>query len=390
MQESEMGGIEYNSLHLARGLDSSRFLVSFLCPGEGKLPGKLRAENFPVIFYRRPRFFSTSFRAGGKTILNPFTTLFNFLAFPFIAFSLAAKIKENKFDAVVTKGLLANFYGALGARLASRPCVWDMQEIVSSKRCFGFFSFVLNFAAGVCASRLIAPSGAIVSQFWTRTREKITIVANGVDTDFYKPRPADATFRKMLGAGEGQILIAHVARFTYWKGQLDFVRACQKIATKFDQARFVLAGSPVFENDNYEKEVKSLVAELGIGGKTVFPGFQEDLAAVLAAADIFVHSSTEPEGCPITLITAMSMAKPVVATNVLGNDEIIQDASQGLLVPPGNPEAMAGALEKIIQDQALAASLGESARKRILAAYSLQNYARASAKVFEEIAGSKS
>ena len=181
-------------------------------------------------------------------------------------------------------------------------------------------------------------------------------------------------------------MIGHIARFTYWKGQKDFVRAAAQIAKEIPNAKFVLVGAPVFEDEAYEKEVKELAHELGLNGRVLFPGFRDDLANVMAALDIFVHCSIEPEGCPITLITAMAMAKPVVSTEVLGNKEIISDSTQAVLTPPSESQSLAKALLRIVQDSALMKSMGENARKRILERYSLRAYATACGEVFGKIA----
>ena len=81
MQESRMGGIEYNSVHLAEKINREKFEVVFLCPGEGKLPGLLREKKIPFRLYQRPPFFSTSLRVGKRHIFNPFATAYNFICF---------------------------------------------------------------------------------------------------------------------------------------------------------------------------------------------------------------------------------------------------------------------------------------------------------------------
>src|SRR5438128_125775 len=92
MQESRMGGIEYNSVQLAGALNPVKFEVIFFCPSEGKLTEMLKAKGLRFILYSRPQFYSTSFRFLNRTSANPFALVWNFLTFPGIALSLARRL----------------------------------------------------------------------------------------------------------------------------------------------------------------------------------------------------------------------------------------------------------------------------------------------------------
>lgn len=385
MQESRMGGIEYNSVHLAAALKSGRCQITFIVPGTGPLTERLDLENLSYLICPRPAFISTSFQIGKHAVFNPFATLYNFSLFPMLSLNLAKLLKSHQFDLAVTKGLVANFYGALAARFATIPCIWDMQEIVSKTKAFGIMSWVLNQWAVLFTDKIIVSSKAIAAQFWENIQKKISLIPNGIDTDYYRPDADSNPVRKEWGLSQEEILIAHIARFTYWKGQSDFIKAAALLKDKFPLAKFALIGSPVFENENFENEIKRLSTELGLKKRMLFPGFRNDLRDVLAAADIFVHSSIEPEGCPITLITAMGMGKSCVVTKVEGNDEIVNlPGKQALFVHPENSREIADAITEIIENPELSKQLKQSARERILERYSLKAYAVQSSEVFQD------
>lgn len=386
MQETKMGGIEYNAIHLAKALRSD-FQIVFIVPAEGIFSKQLQQENLSYLICRRPSFISTSFKLGQNYIFNPLATLYNFLLFPSISLKLKNLFKKEKFQLIVTKGLLTNFYGSWAAKWAGLPVVWDMQEIVSENKALGFVRWFLNFWAEQFATRIVLPSKAIRAQFWDRLHSKSTLIPNGVDINQYHPDADRKKVRSEWGIKENEILITHIARFTYWKGQKDFVKAASIIKDKIHNAKFALVGSPVFEDDRYQNEVKEMVRDLALESRVLFPGFRQDLKGVLGAADIFVHSSIEPEGCPITLITAMSMGKPCVATDILGNNEIIDNpGQQALLVPPESPEAIARAILELISNPERAKEIQKQARTRIEQRYSLGNYALESGKVFRSLA----
>lgn len=379
-----MGGIEYNSVHLAKAL-AGQAVVSFVLPGPGPLKDRLEREAIPYSVSTRPPFVSTSFTCGQYSIFNPFSTFYNFLIFPWLAIKLAGKFRKNEHEVIVTKGLLANFYGALAARLSGKPCLWDMQEIVSKKKVWGLLSWILNAWAFLFVDKILVSSGAIAAQFWKANEKKTVLIPNGIDTDYYSSDINPLPVRNEWGVKPDEILIVHIARFTYWKGQRDFIKAAGILKDRIPQARFAVVGSPVFENDDYAREVKHLAESLGLSGRLSFPGFRDDLEHVLAAADIFVHSSTEAEGCPITLITAMAMQKGCVVTDVKGNDEIVNEpGKQALMVPADSPGDIADAISRIVASPELFLQIKKGARLRILERYSLKIYARETLRSFRD------
>ncbi len=377
MQESRrMGGIEHNSLELARALRQLGTYVAFLCPARGMLTDFLDREGFPYEILKRPRFLSTSSRFGSRYFFNPFTTLYNFLLFLPLVLRITLWLKERRPSLVVTKGLLVNFYGGLGARAAGCPVLWDVEEIVSEKKALGLVRWILNYLARLLPTHITANAEATGAQFGSALRRKVTVIANGVSLKRFDPRLLDPmVFRKELGIGRNLILIGHVGRFTYWKGQLEFIQAAAQIAKVKPDVRFVLVGAPVFENDAYERRMKKLVNELGLERHVFFPGYRRDFERVLAALDIFVHSSLEPEGCPLTLVSAMAMEKPVVATRIPGNSEVVQDSVNGVFVEPGNPSDIAGAVLALLESPEKMKMLGRAARERVQERFSIEQFA---------------
>ncbi|MDD5584526.1 MAG: glycosyltransferase [Candidatus Omnitrophica bacterium] len=383
MQESEMAGIEYNSLALAERIDRSKFAITFLCPCEGKLTEKCRRAHLPYFIIPRPRFFSTSIQFGEKSILlNPFAIVYNFFAVIFSAMRYRRFLRKEKFDIVCTKGLMANFYGSLALMGITGTCIWDMQEIIDRRRAFGLILWCVNMWAYFLADRVIVGSAALREQFYRFLWKKISVIYNGVSLDIFNPEKIDCrTVRGELNIAEKQAVVAHIARFTYWKGQLDFIRAAKIVHDNHPGVKFLLVGDTLFETSRYKKMIIAEIKKLHLESDIVLLGFREDLPYVLAAIDIFVHSSIEPEGCPLTLIYAMAMKKAIVATNVAGTNELISEES-GILVPPGSTPKIAAAIEKFIDDDDIRKRMGYNAQRRATEMFSLEKYAAESEKVF--------
>lgn len=385
MQESRMGGIEHNSLELARALKRRGVVVAFLIPGQGALSRLLEEEGLAYEVVGHPPFFSTSFRFGSRYLFNPFATLYDFIIVCFLAVRIPGWLVRHRPSLVVTKGLLANFYGSLASRLAGVPVIWDMQEIVSRTKAFGFVRWILNQWARFFPSHITVGAESIGAQFGKTLQKKITVIPNGVSLERFHPHVDSTLFRKELGIGAGVPLIGHAARYTYWKGQLEFVKAASEIIKTRPDVRFVSVGAPVFEDDTYEKQVKQLAKDLQLENQIFFRGYRKDFEHVLAALDIFVHSSIEPEGCPLTLISAMAMEKAVIATRVPGSSEIIQDGVNGILVEPRNSSDLARTILHLLETPNRRNELGRAARLRVLEKFSLDQFATKTLAVMEPL-----
>ena len=107
-----------------------------------------------------------------------------------------------------------------------------------------------------------------------------------------------------------------------------------------------------------------MAADLGLAGRVHFLGQRDDIPDLLAALDIFVLPS-HSEGVSLALLEAMAAGLPVIATAVGGLPEVVTDGVNGLLIPPQDPEALAQALARLLDDPALAKKLGENARQHV-------------------------
>ncbi|HPT96485.1 MAG TPA: glycosyltransferase family 4 protein [Armatimonadota bacterium] len=188
--------------------------------------------------------------------------------------------------------------------------------------------------------------------------EKIHRVYHGIDTRRFAPA-------KERGTGPAQILA--VGRLLPKKGLHHLVAACGALRERGVAFQLIVAGDGP-ERDRLER----LAAGHGIAGNTTFLGevVQEELVAVYAQADLFalpcvVTPEGDRDGLPNVILEAMASALPVVSTRVSAIPEAVEDGVTGLLVPPGDVDALAAALEKLIRDAGLRQRLGEAGRARV-------------------------
>ena len=186
--------------------------------------------------------------------------------------------------------------------------------------------------------------------------ERIVVVPSGIDVERVanvKPVP-----RREIGVPEEFFLIGQVAALADHKDQPTFLRAMVEIRKEFPTARAVIVGDGPLRASH-----ERLHRKLGLGNAVQFLGFKENSLSYLAAFDVFCLSSKE-EGLGTSLIDAMALRVPVVATTAGGIREIVTEPAEGLLVPPQNPMLLAQALAAVIRDKAAAKARAEAAYKK--------------------------
>jgi glycosyltransferase involved in cell wall biosynthesis len=232
---------------------------------------------------------------------------------------------------------------------------------------------------------IVADGTPITGQLPQNVQNKVKVVFNGVDTQVFYPGLDGTIIRRELGIEPRQVVIGHAARLTPWKGQHDLLEAFGGIADLFPQTCLLLAGSPLFDDDSYEKRLRARAIEMGLGRRVIFAGFREDLENVLAGMDVFAYPSLEKDTSPLSLISAMACGLPVAAFDIAGVREVLGDA--GILLPVGCASELAAALSGLIQDPVRRQTLGKRARDRVLAQFTLEGYLAGMLRVFEMYGG---
>ena len=190
--------------------------------------------------------------------------------------------------------------------------------------------------------------------------EKLTLIYNGVDTNRFAPDPKQrAIYRKKLGIPDEARVIGIVARLVPVKDHVTLLRAFHLLSVKFPDARLLLVG-----DGRLRKDLEAESRALGVDGRVHFIGERQDIPELLNVMDVFVLSSLS-EGHNVSLIEAMSAGLAVVATDVGGNSENIQEGETGFLVPPGNPEEMSRKLGILLENPSLRERMGANSRRRI-------------------------
>jgi len=384
---SQMSGVEFSTLYLARCLDRSRWTPLVICPEEGDLPPRCRAENIAVAIVPLPRFFSTSLRVGSLALVNPFAILADVGVMVLAAFTLARFLRSRAPALVVPKGLLAQFYGGIAARWARVPCVWHIQDRVSN-RAGPLYAWLLALIGRILAREIIVDAESIAQQIVPIVpRERVHVIWNGVDTREFSPQMDGAGVRSDWKLRPGDLVIGVPGRLTRWKGQHLLIQAFARLAPKFPNAYVVLIGSALFDTNAYARELEAMVKKLGLPDRVIFAGFRWNMPQVFAALDIVAHTALDKDSTPLAVISAMASGKAIVCASVDGTAQLFDDGADGLLFPPGNVDALAEKLEMLLRDAELRKHLGHAAREKAERELSAEKFTRACELVFEKAFG---
>lgn len=188
--------------------------------------------------------------------------------------------------------------------------------------------------------------------------ESVVILENDIDLDQFRTIPIPAA-----QPTDGRWRVGMVANLRPVKAPDAFIEAARRVITRHGDVVFRIAGEGDLRGDLERK-----IHDLGLEGRVELPGSTADVPGFLSELDIAVLSS-DSEGLPNVLLEYMAAARPIVATRVGGAEEVIDHEVHGLLVPPGNPEALADAVERLLRDRRLAVRLAEAARSRVTKEY---------------------
>mgnify|MGYP000001376833 CR=1 FL=1 len=380
-ESSKMAGVEFSTLYLAQHLDRTRFRVVVICPEEGDLPARCRQAGIDVEILPAPRFMTTSIEIRRIHVPNPLSWLVNGGKLIGLARRHAALYRRLGAALIVTKGVFAHLYGTLGARLAGRPAVIHMQDLLANAAYIRVFGGIAKLSAHIIADG--SPIRDQLAPFVGAAR--VSLIYNGVDLDDFSASVDGASVRAEWGVQPDDLLIGNVARLTSWKGQDVLVRAFAALAGDHPRAKLVLVGSPVFGGDAFEQELRRMVAAAGLETRVIFAGFRWDLPQVLAALDIFAYPSVKKDTSPLSVVSAMASGRAIICADVGGVSELFTPDSDGVIVAANDADALAAGLRRLLDDPAMRAALGRAARAKAEAALSLPAYARACEAVFARV-----
>ena len=281
-------------------------------------------------------------------------------------FKLARHLKKSKIKILHLHNPTALFYGTLAGKIARTPCIIytehgrDFSSSIKVRIANSLLCKIVNRVVVVAehGKRYLVEHEGV-------NERKIFKIYNGIDPQKFGRTHSGKVIRSGLGLHDDQSIIGIVARLDPIKNHTCLIRAMKIIVTRLPRTVLLIIGDGALRS-----ELEGLTANLGLQDHIKFFGARSDIAELLSMLDVFVLSSLS-EGLSLTLIEACAAAKPIVATDVGGNAEIVKHQSNGLLVPSDRPEDLAEAILEILSHEVKARLMGEKGRKKFQEEFTL-------------------
>jgi len=268
--------------------------------------------------------------------------------------------------------------GILARVTAGVPVVYTEHNVVTSYR---LPTRLANRATYSRNAAVIAVSDAVAATLGSYPGPDVMVIENGVSATL-DPKAVSAA-RGELGVASDQTLIVHVGNIRPHKGQANLTAAVVELVKTHPDVMVVSIGGEKFEGDL--ARVQEAAEAAGVSDKLQFLGRRPDARAFTEAADIYVNPA-DFEGLPVSILEAMALGRPIVATDVGGVPSIINHDT-GVLVPAKNPVALAKAIAALIDDPDKAAMLGKGARTLVEADFGLEQMITRTEAVYAEALG---
>jgi glycosyltransferase involved in cell wall biosynthesis len=351
-------GAQRQLVELAKGLDRERYTVRVASLHRGgALADELAAAGIPVVYFPR----------RWRWDLLPFLRM-------------ARWLRSERIDIVHAFMFLPNFYSRLAGRLAGTPVIVSSLRS-SSVRVEGAARFALDVATCFLCHAMVANSqaGADLYRRYGGLRSRLAVIPNGLPPPAVLPAEELARNATAWGLERFSPRIGMVAAFEDRKDQGLLVRALPSLLERHPRLGVVFAGDGATRPD-----VEALVDELRLGQHVVFLGRTRS-ALVYPLLDIYVQASRVGEGMSNSIIEAMLHGLPVVATDVGGNRELVDEGSSGRIVAAADATQLANALGQLLDDESLRVRMGAAGRARAQQRFSVAAMVEATTQLYDRL-----
>jgi glycosyltransferase involved in cell wall biosynthesis len=344
--------------HLVTRLDRKKFRPYVLMPTDEDFAEVLRKQGIGVFVHILPPIIAFNPRPSLSAIGY-----------------LSKLIDDYKIALIHTDGPRNTFYAGLVAKWKHLPVVFHVRDANRDR-----YDRILCHLS----KRVILVAQKLRDRFdGVAPVEKFVTIYNGVDLPGNHVQTSPSQIRKEFGIADDHLIIVSTGRLEAEKGQKYLVEACGRLK---ERIKFHLLFVGEIVNAEYAKACKSMAIESGIQECVTLTGYREDVDNILQAADVFVLPSTG-EAFSRAIIEAMAMGKPVVATNVGGTKEAIEEGISGFIIPPQATIELAEKIYVLAANATLRQKFGAAARKRVEDLFTIERNVQKTEQVYEELLG---
>lgn len=334
---SQFGGTEIHLCNQLKRFRKSNVNVGILFGDKGPIYDELSKFNVPIFYTPIPKI---------KSIIG----LINSIG------KVRKIIRDNDVSIIHCHSFRSNVVVGIAGKLEKKKVIWHMHESLERPQVS-----IFNYLAIKCLINYI-PDYVIANSKYTLDTLKIK-------NNFKVVYPSIDINKFILTDNQKEksdiINITIIGRIARWKGQHIFIKAASIVCKLRKDVRFIIAGAPIFEQYDYDKELKSLVNKLNLNKYVIFKGHVKDIPKLLNDTDISVHCSIEPEPFGQVVIQAMAAGNPIIATAHGGPLEIIDNRINGILIEPNDPQILADTIIELLDNKELFLNISKRAKEKV-------------------------
>lgn len=385
---SRNGGPGRTILYILKFLDPARIERTLMIPREGVVSERIAEAGAAEHLFFEPGFIENPFEPFSRPIergdfdaplaLKSLRAAGNAVRASGAFLRLARRIRKERYDLIFCNGTSAGFLGGGLAAVTGTPAIWHVlyPSVPSVVR-----PLHRRLAASRAVRLIICVSKPTASQF-DHCREKVRSIQTALDIDEFTPAATNPALRRELGLSEDTVVFGSHGRILPRKGYIELVRAARIVFDRLGEkarCRFVILGdTPQDTRPDHLEECRALVRALGLEGLVQFVGFRPDVKSFVAGFDVAVVPSVYEDPLPRAVMESMAMGKPVVAFEMGGIGEMIEDGVEGRLIGgrPPDIEGLADACVGYFGDAVKRVRHGEAARRRVERDFDARKHAR--------------
>jgi len=353
------GGQEIRILNESMGMRDLGHEIIIITPANSTLMKKASDRRFEVI-----------------------SASFNRKDYPATCFKILKLIQLKRPDFINTHSSKDSWVASFAARLSNyKPFIIRTRHL-STPVATNIFGSVIH---KLLPHKIITTGETIREQLIERNHvspEKIVSIPTGVDFKLFDPKKSKKKIRRELSLTENTPLVGMVSVLRSWKGHNFFIDATATVLKKFSNVRFLIVG------DGPQKEnLTKIIQEKGLSETIFMLGHREDIPEIMASFNILVHPSFANEGVPQSIVQAMAMGVPVIASDIKSLSEVVTDGKTGLLSPRKDSGKLAKRIILLLKNKELMRKMGNNGRKFVVEKFSMERMISSIENLYKNMVG---
>lgn len=371
--ERNVGGGEYSLYFLISRLRRDIFEPIVFYASENEIIERLRADGIRLVNIPLNKKITSVYRDEiKKKPANLFVYVYYMISG---IFKVLRPVREFQIDILHPHDNLSKIIGGIAGKIAGIRVVAHCRDLLRET----LIEKILIFYQLLVMDRIIAVSESNKSIFGKKALGKVVTIYNGIDIEVFD-RVKAGDLRERLGLKGGTVVIGIIGVFDKCKGHIYLFQAIERLVS--DGIKNVLC---LVVGDGRERNVlKGLVDNQRLGDYFRFLGYRNDVPELLLAMDVVVVPSVQ-ESFPRVALEAMAANVPVIATNVGGLPEAVEDGRTGIIVPPTDVDALASSIRYLVENPHIRKNMGDAGRRRVEEKFSLESNIRSTEALYLDV-----